>query len=155
MSTKKILVGVLIAVGIYLLFKKKGSWFNATYASGDKAGEGVDVASADDYYTNGGGSGYVPGGVDDTSSQASDPDSFYEESTGDSPPIVGDVTSGVSGVPAVGTPWINPQFDADAIAPVQVPRSVTQLTYGKPKPGAQVSGVRSYGQSPVIPSVVR
>jgi len=154
MSTKKILVGVLIAVGIYLLFKKKGSWFNATYASGEKAGEGVDVTSADDYYTNGGGSGYVPGGVDDTSSQASDPDSFYEESTGDSPPYVGDVASGLSGVPAVGTPWINPQFDAE-IAPVQSSRSISELTYGKPKPGAQVSRARSFGQDPTFVSVVR
>jgi hypothetical protein len=131
MTDRKILIGLLIGLGIYLLLKKKGSWFNAAYAPADKAGAGADVAASDDYYTASGGSGYVAGGVDDTASQAADPDSFYTDSIGDSAPIVGDVTSGLSGSPAVGMPWVGVGFNTPVLPPSgRIPASVSELSVG-------------------------
>ncbi len=47
---------------------------------------------------------YTPTGTDDVDSQAQDPFSPVTTSKGDTPPFVGDVMSGLSGTPAVGTP---------------------------------------------------
>ena len=141
MSTnKKIIIGALIIIGIAWLIKnKKIPWFNATYAPADKAGVGAEVTTGDDYYTGGGGSGYVPNGTDDSETQAADPDSYYEETVGDAtPPIVGDQMSGLSGAPAVGTPLVPsvPGVDSPSTSPANT-KSISQLTVGK-TPGTKM-----------------
>lgn len=89
---QQLLVGVAVALLALYWFKNRVPNFKAAYAEG---GEG-DVATQDDYFMGGGGSGYVPGGVDDSDSLNNDPNSNYTESvpSDDSDPIVGAVAGG-------------------------------------------------------------
>lgn len=135
-ETKKILIGALIAFGIYYLLKKNPSWFTATYAPADKAGVGADVTASDDYYTGGGGSGYVASGVDDSVAQNGDPNSYYTENVGvPTPPYVGDTSSGDSGIPAVGAQWVGPTPQAGgglANTNGRLPSTISELSVSNP-----------------------
>lgn len=136
MDTKKILFGALIAFVIYYLLKRNTSWFNATYAPAEKAGVGADVTASDDYYTGGGGSGYIASGIDDSVAQNGDPGSYYTEDVGTAtPPYVGDNASGDSGIPAVGARWVGPRPMAGgglANTNGRLPSTVSELSVSNP-----------------------
>jgi len=135
-DTKTVIIGALIAFVIYYIFKKNPSWFNATYAPAEKAGVGAEVTSSDDYYTGGGGSGYVASGVDDSVAQNGDPNSYYTENVGvPTPPYVGDTASGDSGIPAVGAQWVGPTPQAGgglANTNGRLPSTVSELSVSNP-----------------------
>mgnify|MGYP003672215726 CR=1 FL=1 len=99
---------VLIAIGVILILWYYFKDTNLIMPSSNTTDDGADIG-AGDQFGGGSGSGYIPSGDDDTDSLGYDPYSDVQTSVpnhgGYTPPVVGDVDSGVSGKPAVGKPY--------------------------------------------------
>jgi hypothetical protein len=87
-------VYIAIILAVFFFLKNRKSKLNASYEQGEEA----VVATEDDYFASGGGSGFQPTGEDSTTSQGGDPTSPIETSkpdTGGETPIP-DLGGGVS-----------------------------------------------------------
>lgn len=139
-KTKRILLIGGGALALLYLLKNRRTQDNYTgngdidtqsqYADGGGAGNGsAQKSSASDMV--GGGSGYIASGDDDTVSLANDPATTFTGNlnVGNSTPLVGDKTSGLSGAPAVGVPNPNVKIPSGGKTLIPPPKKVSNKKY--------------------------
>lgn len=95
-------IGLIAAGVLVLLYVVNPSWRKKAVYTSDEA----EPTDEDDFFLGGGGSGFVPGGIDDTDSLNYDPDSsftYVKPSFDDTEPIVGASRGGNYTSPYIGS----------------------------------------------------